>query len=681
MSAAVLLLVAGILFPAFATGAVAYAADDLVTEFERQNVWDDLQNSVIAGEPFRVEDYPHNDAIDPSVVTFVEFGYSYSAEKQDDFGLYLYIYNPNDVAYDLTRNSVQLSCGALSSANYPLGFLNYSNEPGYEGRFYKFKVNLTMPQQREILANVDENARAYTVVSVQLSRKGVAKSYPCAQTYTYSGYSLGYGSELAEESSLTCAVDGFERYVELDVHQTVYRKEGDFYHGKQSQLNSCYFRVPEKYFTDYGDLTKIVAEWYEYIINPILVGSEAYRYFDELNGRNLNDFSPGFDYMIYAIYYRDSSLLFGDKSGVVSLTNLSWDDIKDEYSFWDENGFHKWTIDKSSSEDQPDVGLTFAGVLPGNGASDIEKLYVSESDLRDELLHNSAELGGPYYGDGYSQSLFSDDIELGHTRGRNLKPIHKDDLKGVWWNTTTKDLLQTLFGDYDVDTQYDFINAIVTSEDEDFDLSGSDEAISERLKIGKGDVADLKAEYAKAQLLGERLVLLRYGESTYYAFPCTVSVCGHADGSDETLMRDVMTKSYQNKYDGFIAQETVYLDFDIISLWFKAENGSVTEIPVVMSPQEVISGLTPPLKENYHNDGWEAFVKIIIALLLLILIVVILWPVLPYIIKAVVWVVLLPFRLIKMIVQACKKKPKSNAEAPPDAEKLKEKKTKAEKKR
>ena len=58
-------------------------------------------------------------------------------------------------------------------------------------------------------------------------------------------------------------------------------------------------------------------------------------------------------------------------------------------------------------------------------------------------------------------------------------------------------------------------------------------------------------------------------------------------------------------------------------------------------------------------------VLMIIALLILLIL---LWPILPYIIKAVVWVITLPFKAIAALVNAIKKastkKPKTTASSP-----------------
>ena len=105
--------------------------------------------------------------------------------------------------------------------------------------------------------------------------------------------------------------------------------------------------------------------------------------------------------------------------------------------------------------------------------------------------------------------------------------------------------------------------------------------------------------------------------------------------------------------NGYVAQETIFLDFDIIHLTFE-KDGVLTVIPAVSDPVDVIGDL-----ENLDDDlpGKETeWWQILIAVLLGIVLLVILMPILPYIVKAVVWVIMLPFRLIEWIIDSIKKR-------------------------
>ena len=76
---------------------------------------------------------------------------------------------------------------------------------------------------------------------------------------------------------------------------------------------------------------------------------------------------------------------------------------------------------------------------------------------------------------------------------------------------------------------------------------------------------------------------------------------------------------------------------------------------MVSSPVDHISGYTPSVEPD-DLDWW----KILLAVLALIVLLIIFMPILPYVIKAIVWVILLPFKLIgwifKSISNAVKKR-------------------------
>ena len=68
------------------------------------------------------------------------------------------------------------------------------------------------------------------------------------------------------------------------------------------------------------------------------------------------------------------------------------------------------------------------------------------------------------------------------------------------------------------------------------------------------------------------------------------------------------------------------------------------------------TGSDKPINDEQVNVELSDTGKLILGILALILLLIILWPILPYIIKAVVWVISLPFKGIAAIVKAVKKK-------------------------
>ena len=206
-----IVLISALVFPASITH--VSAEENVVSAFEERNVLDDLNGAVIGGEEFDLKDYPYNPFGRPQLIYFAEFGYSVKEDKQSDYGLYVYVYNPQEIALDVdtARNKIQFTYGDKESyLKYSLDFLNYSDEPGYEGRFYKFKVRLYDSERQDILNAVDYNGRVYKISGIELSYKGEVTEYSVAQTYTYTGFAKGYGSELATGDTVSAQVDGFE---------------------------------------------------------------------------------------------------------------------------------------------------------------------------------------------------------------------------------------------------------------------------------------------------------------------------------------------------------------------------------------------------------------------------------------------------------------------------------------
>ena len=187
------------------------------------------------------------------------------------------------------RNKIQLTYGDKQSySKYTLEFLNYSEKAGYEGRFYKFKIRLSETERLDILNTVDDNGRVYKISGIELSYKGTVTEYVCAQTYTYTGYAEGYGSELATGDTLACKVDGFNKYLTLDVRSTYYRPEGsNGSENKQDTLHSVYFAVPNEIIREYGVMTAVHATWLNAYTTPIFVtgNEDYYNGFMELVGK------------------------------------------------------------------------------------------------------------------------------------------------------------------------------------------------------------------------------------------------------------------------------------------------------------------------------------------------------------------------------------------------------------
>lgn len=225
-------------------------------------------------------------------------------------------------------------------------------------------------------------------------------------------------------------------------------------------------------------------------------------------------------------------------------------------------------------------------------------------------------------------------IDLGDTFDLNSYDSNHN-----WWNK---------FWDYGFswpDTSEQYSDVAPIYELKESDLSGSDTDISKRLLINSDDVDELKDFFDEAEANDERVILFRFANTDYY---CAPAFAPHVQNITKT--------------DTYVAQQTVFLDFDIIELTFN-KDGVYHVIPVVSSPMDVINGFTPPPAQF---EWW----KVVLALLILVLIIVLIYPILPYVIsfimfivKWIIRIILFPFKMIGKLFKRKKRKPKKQDEA------------------
>ncbi|MBQ8147033.1 MAG: hypothetical protein IJ039_09635, partial [Clostridia bacterium] len=241
--------------------------------FESSNVLDDLFSSTVDGVPFDMKNFPFNEKSSIQILNFVEFCYTYKESLKDDYGLYVYVYNPQGLDIDKTskQNKIQLATYSDEFGEhydkFELEFINEAEQSNYKGLFYKYKiVDKKGADGKTLIDRVNSNERVYKVSGIELLTKGNsnATEYGVGGTYKFTGYAKGYGPDVNAESNLVCTVENLETLT-LDVHHTNYRTGvsslgADHY----NEVNTVYFAVPNRIFEEYGNLQKIRAEWWEY---------------------------------------------------------------------------------------------------------------------------------------------------------------------------------------------------------------------------------------------------------------------------------------------------------------------------------------------------------------------------------------------------------------------------------
>lgn len=602
-------------FPA----ALPVKAESVLT-YEQTNVLDDLTNATIDGEKFSLENYPFDTRKQTKVLSFVEYCYSFYEDKQDKFGLYVYVYNPKGLAFETSSplNRIQLTCGTSASESYkkyPLLFLNYSLKENYEGLFYKFKVWLTDSQKQDILQEVDKDNRVYRISGIELLTKGNlnATDYAVATTYSYSGYASGYGNTVTGENTLKYSSDQTE-VLSLDVHATQYRPEGT--NGKndytQDSLHSVYFAVPNDVLNRYGEMTALHATWLNAVLKPALVtgNQNAYNAIKPYLGKNIGKETDAFDYGYLGAYKVTTS---GTTGILQTYSHSGFSYNRDYDSTYEEYGYAIETL--------------YMLFHSGSATDSADNYTVSSEKIIEQMKASKSKYGGVIVNGKYSSEIFesydSTFTEVNIRADENFS-LTSETISTNWW-----DLLFHA-GGTTVSATFDGIQAIYPVKASD--VSGTAKEVSDRLYISESDYEEFY-DFYEANKNTSTVYLFRYQVSDYIAQEATLFSRG------SFLWLETWEEVDTNAY---FFQETVNLDFDVIDVTFM--NGTTeTVIPVVANPIDVVPDATPPVyTESDEKPNWWKLILLIIGLILL-------WifsPLVVIIIKFLIWLICLPFKAL-----------------------------------
>ena len=596
------------LFPAVLPKVSAQASTQLT--YEQTNVMDDLKSSTIGGEEFSLKKYGFSSFKETQVLSLVEYCYSFYPTKQNNYGLYIYLYNPKGLDFDVshTLNSVQMSYGSTTSTNYQkyrLQYLNCSMETNYERLFYKFKVVLTGEQKKNLLADLNSTERVYAISGIEIVQKGKtnATEFSVGTTYHYSGYAAGYGSNPEAGNTLQCNSEQAE-VLTLNVYPTTYRPSGtngtsDY---TQDSLHSVYFAVPNDIINRYGAMSAVHATWKNAVLAPALVtgNEDAYDAILPYIGKSMNGHNEDLNYMYMGAWKMTTA------TGMGSMTTHSYGYSYNLKKTWAGN----FTWQDRYGED---IDTLYAMYYTGGGTDSADSYTVSSEDILAKLKASKNKYGGVLVNGKYSSNMFSSydkeftdvNIKADETYSLTSQKISKN-----WW-----DKLWNLRGDVTT-TVFDGIEAIHAVTEDDF--VGTKEEICKKLYISEADYDDFKSYYDSNKALCTTY-LFRYQTSDYTAQEATLLKQG------KILWSETWTEVDSN---AFFFQQTVNLDFDIIDVTFS--NGSVdTVIPVVSNPIDVIPDATPPVyTQSDKEPAWLKWLKIIIAVILVVVLFIVGWPIL-----------------------------------------------------
>lgn len=291
---AMLLVLCTIVLMMQGTPQIAYASSE--NSFDTTNVLDDLLSSTIDGKPFDLKDYPYNENGTLRIVSLIEYCYSFKSNMRANYGLYLLIYNPQalNLSTNSKQNKIQMAVSYDKNGTptryekFDLQFCSKSSND-YKNLFYKYKIVDRKIADKTFAKRVNTNERRYDIAGIELVTYGDknATEYGVGGTYTFTGYSEGYGPDANAKSTLNCVVQDLET-LKLEVHHTSFRtnvssKGKDHY----NEVNSVYFSIPERIYQEYGKLQKIRAEWWEYKTKLAAITSNKTFYQKMLAGSKL----------------------------------------------------------------------------------------------------------------------------------------------------------------------------------------------------------------------------------------------------------------------------------------------------------------------------------------------------------------------------------------------------------
>ena len=382
-------------------------------------------------------------------------------------------------------------------------------------------------------------------------------------------------------------------------------------------------------------MSAVHATWLDALLAPVLVtgNKEAYDAIGEYLGQDIGETVDGLDYAYVgnAKYTVTEIIPVDPVHGWVGPFSYNLP------SSW--NGLGGGSVNKIERAVSPLYWLFHSG----SEENSADEYVLSSEALQQGLIDNTGKYGGELVNDRYSRVLFDSvsseftDVEISADFEFDLR---SEVLGSSWWDM--------LWGNtYDQYEAFDGIKAIYAVSDDDFVYAGDEidiPATCDELYIAEADFLEFERFY-NANKDDSVIYLFRYQVSDYIA-------------SEATLFEpeDFIVTSWNKTGDSnaYFMQQTVNLDFDVIDVTFTKGNVS-TVIPVVAAPGDNIPDGTPPVYTEDDKPDMD-WLKWLFAALALIIVLIILAPLLPYVFKFLLWLLMLPAKFVVWIINLFKRK-------------------------
>ncbi|MBO5356402.1 MAG: hypothetical protein J6A95_01415, partial [Clostridia bacterium] len=518
------------------------------------------------------------------------------------YGLYFYIYNPTrlNILKDSASNQITIMSNISKWGDmhqkYQLKLVDtYGEKNESETHTDALILKFALLNYDDFVTNNPMAKRGYDISEFELMHDDNinAKAYAVAQNFIYTKVN-GYTTATIDKTETV-------RIEKENLAFAYYRSPDEGSVDNYHDLQSVFFTIPKEYSEKYGELEKVSAVWEECLSKPILIvnNKDIYNDFQEVLGKEVPDdflYTFGYDLKFYDV-------------GCYGFFTL-------KYLYKFDTIFNK-NIDLTEKP------------IPYN---DNLHIFYSGSDTYYKNLIDKIYLAY------YSKDVFSDEDKEIVTR----EELESDLDKYLWSDECFESIDKTNF---ESPVKFDNVkmNNFVYYRNPNFweKLSGSNNKFNGQLPYTNLDKIDFEylKSYNKEKFKEKYYVSFTEDyNSIKTLFESIIDKFTKKITADMYCLRFTVTPYITHKVymfdnegkhidcDAMVVQPTAIRNFDFIDLTYN-KNGVITIIPVVGSPQNTISGVTP--NPNYAEPDpyakiLEFLEKILPVVLVLIVISIIL---------------------------------------------------------
>lgn len=546
--------------------------------------------------------YLTNSTADIQLIRFSE--YAFDSQYSENFGLYLYIYNPNPLRNFIAddRNEIELNTSINAYSNsystYKLSLISKENSGTYLNKFYKFKINI----DKEFYDSLNKEERHYNIASIELLESGRANAtdFTIGSHFVYSGYAKGMGG--SGDYTLHCETEKFDvieiRNLGKGYYRTATNSQGIGHH---TDMFYVYYYIPTQFLENYGKLIKMHCEYYKV---PIVYYNVAKQY----QNANIKDSFFNRNWLEYTTSSGDKKITNGD-----TVANL--------------------LTDKLYVTDDVDTRIS---------AEEIESCY----DINSKKI----------FGVNAHTDEFYNDIELCNDNEDQLIDLlsygdESDDSDFTkWWNS--------IF--HSIDTSWHSITNLKPIEEIKEKCANDGSTYT----IAKEDVESFNKYYDDNKSNGQ-MYLFRFSTAEVWTSDLvngTISRTIPIGGSGGTASQIEMNTKIGNYFEA-----TAIIDFDVIDMTF-LKNGVESIVPVTMSPVNIFTESPSAKDDVDNSWWLYIVIAIVLLILLIILapqLILMLIKALAkgivYLFKGLIVLLKLPFKLINLLFKKSRKKKRKKA--------------------